>query len=117
MRGDERKVLHIETVALEPMEFEYAACGGTQGAVPVAIGGSGKAKLRPQQRLNSCVGFNVKSQDSFRRLCRLQGLPEDFDLPPFTVAAKCKAVGNGVPMAMGRALARAVRAALVAAPG
>lgn len=40
--------------------------------------------------------------------CRLQGLPEDFDLPGFTKTAKYEAVGNGVPLAMGRAVAAAV---------
>lgn len=41
-----------------------------------------------------------------------QGLPEGFDLPGFTVAGKIKAVGNGVPIPMGRAVARAVRRSL-----
>lgn len=44
----------------------------------------------------------------FRELCRLQGLPDDFDLPPFLMAEKKRAVGNGVPLPMGRALAQAV---------
>jgi DNA (cytosine-5)-methyltransferase 1 len=44
----------------------------------------------------------------FEELCRLQGLPDDFDLPPFLIAEKKKAVGNGVPLPMGRALAQAV---------
>jgi len=44
-------------------------------------------------------------------LIRLQGLPEDFDLPGFTVEAKKRAIGNGVPLPMGRALAAAVLAA------
>jgi DNA (cytosine-5)-methyltransferase 1 len=48
---------------------------------------------------------------TFREVCRLQGLSPDFDLPGFTVAAKIAAVGNGVPIAMGRAVARAVRLA------
>jgi DNA (cytosine-5)-methyltransferase 1 len=46
---------------------------------------------------------------SFRQVCRLQGLPEDFDLPGFTVVEKIKAVGNGVPIPMGRILARAIK--------
>lgn len=45
---------------------------------------------------------------SFEEVKRLQGLPADFDLPPFKVVEKIKAVGNGVPLNMGRALARAV---------
>jgi DNA (cytosine-5)-methyltransferase 1 len=44
----------------------------------------------------------------FRTLCRLQGLPETFDLPPFRVEDKKKAVGNGVPLEMGLALAGAI---------
>jgi len=45
---------------------------------------------------------------SFRELCRLQGLPDDFDLPDFNEKGRKRAVGNGVPLPMGRELARAV---------
>lgn len=110
-----RRVLGVDTVVFENPVFEYAALGGGQGrGIVVRKGGSGKDKstLRTNQRLNSAVGFNVKSKDSFARLCRLQGLPEGFDIPPFKVEDKCKAVGNGVPLAMGRALAKAVIAAI-----
>ncbi len=48
---------------------------------------------------------------TFRELCRLQGLPDSFDLPGFTVEAKKRAVGNGVPLIMGQVIAAAVRAA------
>jgi DNA (cytosine-5)-methyltransferase 1 len=48
---------------------------------------------------------------TFRELCRLQGLPDSFDLPGFTVQAKKAAVGNGVPLVMGLVLANAVRTA------
>ena len=100
----ERRILMVDTVALEALEFEYAATGGS--ARPVAIGGSGK----PQQFRNGKGGmpFNAKSAAAFREVCRKQGLPDDFDLPPFTVEAKCKAIGNGVPLSMGRAIAKAV---------
>lgn len=47
----------------------------------------------------------------FEELCRLQGLPEGFDLPGMKVEAKKRAVGNGVPLPMGLALARAVTTA------
>lgn len=41
-----------------------------------------------------------------------QGLPSDYlDDAPFTMDGKRRAVGNGVPMAMGRAIAKMVRAA------
>jgi DNA (cytosine-5)-methyltransferase 1 len=45
---------------------------------------------------------------SFEEVKRLQGLPDDFDLLPFKAAEKVKAVGNGVPLNMGRILAQAV---------
>ena len=48
-------------------------------------------------------------------MLELQGLPPDFlEHAPFTVEGKRKAVGNGVPIPMGRAIARAVRCALEA---
>lgn len=43
---------------------------------------------------------------------QLQGLPDGWDLPPFTVAAKIRALGNAVPMLMGRGIARAVKGAI-----
>ncbi len=50
---------------------------------------------------------------TFADACRLQGLPEDFlSDAPFTAAGKLKAVANGVPIPMGRAVARAVVEAL-----
>ena len=42
---------------------------------------------------------------------RLQGLPDDYELPGFTRAAAVAAVGNGVPIVLGRVLAGAVLAA------
>lgn len=46
-------------------------------------------------------------------MCELQGLPIDYmDHQPWTMAAKRKMIGNGVPLAMGRELARAVKLAL-----
>jgi len=127
-----RQVLMIDVVALELIDFEYAVCGGTHGeggisreqrgvgpaaeaarmrkrGIQIEIGGSGKLKAS-LRRPSSCVGSNLKSGESFKTCCRLQGLPEDFLADaPFTVAAKCQAVGNGVPLAMGRALAKAIK--------
>lgn len=48
---------------------------------------------------------------SFREVCRLQGLSDDYDLPGFLLAEKIRAVGNGVPLVMGRVVARAIREA------
>lgn len=48
---------------------------------------------------------------SFGEVCRLQGLPLEFDLPPFTAREKKRAVGNAVPLVMGRVVAQAIRRA------
>lgn len=45
---------------------------------------------------------------NWREMARLQGLPEDFDIVPFKRVALGKAIGNGVPLPMGQAVARAV---------
>jgi DNA (cytosine-5)-methyltransferase 1 len=41
--------------------------------------------------------------------CELQGLPRSFTLPGWSRAFAYRAVGNGVPILMGRVLARAIR--------
>ncbi len=52
---------------------------------------------------------------SLEDMLELQGFPADFlEHSPFTMQAKRKLVGNGVPLAMGQAIARAVKKALEA---
>lgn len=82
--------------------------------VPVAIGGGGSAKKtrRPNGAERSGYIMGAKTQRYFREAVSAQGLPESFDLPGMTVAAKIHAIGNGVPIAMGRAVAKAVRESL-----
>lgn len=52
---------------------------------------------------------STSGQRSFSEFCRLQGLPEDYDLPGFTVGAKFRAVGNGVHVDVARLVAAAIR--------
>lgn len=76
--------------------------------VPVAIGGSGKPKRRRNQTGGTAP--HEGSPLSSREMLRRQGFPEDMlDDCPLTEGGKRKAVGNGVPFAMGIAIARAVR--------
>lgn len=127
-RTGQRMALMIETAALESPEFEYAACGGGRGSLQAEHHGIGmsdeararaaarsgrrKPEMRKEQRRNAAVGGNIKSRSSVARLCELQGLPADFlEHSPLTVTAACKAIGNGVPLPMGRAIARAVKEA------
>lgn len=52
----------------------------------------------------------VLASDSrpFEVVKRLQGLPEDFELPGFSDVGRRRAVGNGVALPLGRVVARAV---------
>ena len=58
------------------------------------------------KKYDSCALAN--DSRSFRELCKLQGLEDNFDLSSFNVNGKKKAVGNGVPLSIGRVLASAV---------
>ena len=109
----ERRVLMVETQALECFHFQYAATGAGRVSTPVAIGGSGKQKktLRNGRKVDFRDALNQgthRSAEGFAAVKRLQGVDEAFDLPGFTVEAKVKAVSNGVPLPMGRAIAKAV---------
>ena len=78
-------------------------------AVTSNVGGTG---IKPGTRNNG------KGRYRLADAIRLQGLPPDFLADaPFTADGKLKAIANGVPIAMGRALARAVQEALKFAPG
>jgi DNA (cytosine-5)-methyltransferase 1 len=70
-----------------------------------------RASLDPRQIERCCIASegtrqNRRGWDTF---CALQGLPEDFQLPYFTQAGRYRAVGNGVPIPMGRAVANAIQ--------
>lgn len=102
-------------------ELHLPSCTGARAAflavtcdardVPVAIGGSGKPKRRNQGSSGTAPHEGPKL--SVAEMLRRQGHePTMLDECPMTDAGKRKLVGNGVPLAMGRAVARAVRAAL-----
>lgn len=56
--------------------------------------------------------YGATTRRDYERVRRLQELPDDFELPGFTTKSAVRAVVNGVPLSMGRAIARAVKAAL-----
>lgn len=103
--GERRSPWHlIDYAALESAEYEPAVlASGGERAVPVKMTAGRKVKA-------SSLGYKTRSYAA--AAAALQGLPQDFDLPPFTVAGKIKAIGNGVPFPMGRAIARAVKQAV-----
>jgi DNA (cytosine-5)-methyltransferase 1 len=73
----------------------------------------------PRGKITEGAELTALASDSrpFAELCRLQGLPDGFDLSGMTEKGKCQAVGNGVPLVMGRHLAQAVRMAVYGEAG
>jgi DNA (cytosine-5)-methyltransferase 1 len=103
--------LHIETEVFESMEWDFAVTGDARRR-PVAMLAGGKRK-------DSATGGRTSSLDRgggalpFEEMCEKQGLHRDFLADsPLTVSGKRQAVGNGVPIPLGRAIARAVKAAV-----
>ena len=98
-------------------------------AVPVRIGGNGKEKRSAMARGHDPGSLSISGAEARRRaasgekrpyegtpdlgdMCEAQGLPRDFtDHMPFTKHGKQLVIGNGVSMALGRAVAQAVRRA------
>jgi len=100
--------LALDTLALHPQGEVSALAAGGMRERPVAVGGSGKRKDRGRLNNRGYLSARTLADHS-----RLQGLPDGFlDDAPFTVAGKINAIGNGVPLPMGRAVAKAVRRAI-----
>lgn len=95
----------VEQVALHDAEPSRAVvCDARQ--VPVALGAGGRPKGGGRMP-------HVGKAMPWARRCELQGLPPTFlENAPFTASGKNLVLGNGVPLPMGRAVARAVKRAL-----
>jgi DNA (cytosine-5)-methyltransferase 1 len=103
---DGRK-LHLATEALLPMDWDFAVTGDARTR-PVALLAGGKPKAKESGGRTSSLNRGGGSLP-FEKMCELQGLPADFLAEsPFTVSGKRQAIGNGVPLPMGRAVAKAV---------
>jgi DNA (cytosine-5)-methyltransferase 1 len=63
----------------------------------------------PLNRTPKAHELGYTSKKILTEMMHLQGLPDDFHLPGMTVEGASKAVGNGVPLPMGRAIAKAIR--------
>lgn len=109
--------LLIEFAALEASLHERAVTADAR-RVSVKLNGLGviKRSLKPPTvTASDTPGPGRRGKGNYltwQEKAVLQGLPSDFDLPPFRVDAKHEAIGNGVPLPMGRAIAKAVRNAL-----
>jgi DNA (cytosine-5)-methyltransferase 1 len=87
---------HVETAALEPVEYAYAVRAANRA------GAKGTVK-------------NRMATYTWPEMLRLQGLPDDFALPLLSARGRQEAIGNGVPIPVGRAIAQAVKKARVVA--
>lgn len=93
--------LDVEVVVFESARWSPAVCA------------SGSTKPgAPKDRQTRLAYHGWKTAEALRESLRLQGLPSDFcDHMPFTLKGKHLVIGNGVPVPMGRAIAKAVRQA------
>jgi DNA (cytosine-5)-methyltransferase 1 len=87
----------FEPVAWSPA---VAASGGTKPGAPT-------------DRLTSLRFMGWKTAEALTESIRLQDLPTDFlSKAPLTLEGKHRVIGNGVPLPMGRAIAKAVKEAI-----
>lgn len=101
--------LSAEIVALEHPVFEPAVTAGSARPVPVqwqqAPGGGHRVKRRAKDPSGA-----PQQPRTVAQMCALQGLPVTFAAElPFTATETRRLIGNGVPVPMARAIARAVR--------
>lgn len=119
------RVLGIEQTALHTMTPEVSAlAGGGYRSVPVVYQRDGKGGLKLKMRLkkrkqygnsgpNTALGTSTNGANGLAAQLSATGLPGDFlSDAPFTARGKSHAVGNGVPLPMGRAVAKAVKRAM-----
>lgn len=103
--------LALDVALFESIEYSQSVNSGAR-SVGVKLGGSGKVKrtYAPNGgRHTSGQGPRTTVAD----MLELQGAPRDLlDESPFTESGKRQIVGNGVPLPMGRAIARAVKRAM-----
>lgn len=104
--------LLIEFALFEALNYRQAVTSSLR-AVNVKLGGSGKPK-RTYTATGKRHGPDQGPRATIAEMLRYQGLPADHfgEFCPFTKTARRQMIGNGVPLPMGRAIARAVRQAI-----
>lgn len=112
VRGDTpiNLLRYIEINALENPCFEYAVLAGHQGAgASLRFSGRRKDGSFSERTTGTLAKLNHVMARTVADNLELQGLPRNLlDHAPFTQNGKREVIGNGVPLPMGRALAKAV---------
>lgn len=115
------RLLLPDVELFEPIVTAHAITASHAERVPVRLGGSGKPKSTLSTKQATVMaghgpvgrGQDYETNYTLAEACELQGLPADFlSEAPFTAQGKRHVIGNGVPLPMGRAIARAVKRAL-----
>jgi DNA (cytosine-5)-methyltransferase 1 len=100
----------LSGITSRPMLPLYPAVVRDARTTPVAVGGSGKVK---RTRQTGGAAPHEGPVMPLGEMLRRQGFePDMLDDCPLTLTGARAAVGNGVPLSMGRAIARAVKHAL-----
>lgn len=110
--------LEVEGYSMQRLNLRASECGGTQRRNRCFQFGSRDGRKlaidrQPQTVTNQACALasegKYRHRRSFADFCEAQGLPRDFDLPGYSIAAKYKAVGNGVHVGVAQTIARAIR--------
>ncbi|HYC70015.1 MAG TPA: DNA cytosine methyltransferase [Opitutaceae bacterium] len=113
--------IQVPGYTVQRLNLTAAECGGRQRRNRCFQFGSRDGSILVVERrkpepgaVTEAAALAIEGSQQTRRawpdFCELQGLPRTFNLPGLSLAAKYRAVGNGVPVYMARVLARAVRA-------
>lgn len=103
--------LVLEEAIFESFQYSQSVNGSAR-LVNVKVGGSGKIK-RTFTADGKRHGPGIGRLTAVADMLELQGAPRDMlDESPFTEGAKRQMIGNGVPIPMACAIARAVRRAV-----
>jgi len=106
-----RRRFSLGTHRGSPLRVEVALFECANWSPAVCASGSVKPGA-PKDRQTRLAYHGWNTAAALRESLRLQGLPEDYcDDMPFTLKGKHKVIGNGVPLPMGQAIAKAVRKA------
>ena len=98
--------LNARECGLAQSRLRHFQFGSKRGLVVVP------KRMRPAGKPEPiCLATEGRKTDrrDWADFCELQGLPRDFKLPGMSIAQRYAAVGNGVPVPMGRAIAAAIR--------
>lgn len=115
----------IEGYTIQRFDLNARECGSQQSRLRHFQFGSKHGlvivprRLKPTSAESQPICLASEGERADRRawadFCELQGLPRDFNLPGMSIAAKYRAVGNGVHVDVARTIARAIKEARVRA--